>query len=162
MGSLFFRRPDLVKRPNGPLEMMSCQRMASKTYSSKKDLPKSISFDRVCENRALPVSKYSTYANARAYLSKPCSLVDFMDYLVYIAFDAENLQFFLWHRDYVKRFNDLKGSKQASSPAVNSSIFPSAEGRTKERRNNEKETILHHPLPSNCALLLSWLLHEFR
>jgi hypothetical protein len=153
MEFLFYRRPDFVKRPNGPLEMMSCQRMASKTYSSKKDLPKSISFDRVCENRALPVSRSSTYVNSPAYISKPCSLVDFMDYLVYIAFDAENLQFFLWYCDYVKRFNELKRNEQASSPAMNASFVQSAEGLTKEKSNNRMETLLQYPLPSNCALL---------
>jgi hypothetical protein len=153
MEFLFYRRPDFVKRPNGPLEMMSCQRMASKTYTSKKDLPKSISFDRICENRALPVSRSSTYVNSPAYISKPCTLVDFMDYLVYIAFDAENLQFFLWYRDYVKRFNELKRNEQASSPAINTSFSKSAKGPTKEISNNRMEILLQYPLPSNCALL---------
>ena len=30
-----------------------------------------------------------------------------MNYLMYIEFAAENLQFYLWFRDYVKRFNAL-------------------------------------------------------
>jgi hypothetical protein len=36
-----------------------------------------------------------------------------MNYLKYIELSAENLQFFLWHRDYVKRFNDLPAKEQA-------------------------------------------------
>ena|ERR1700761_7883101 len=152
MGFLFYRRPDFIKRPNGPMDMMSCQRMASKTYSSKKDLPKSISFDRVCDNRALPVSRSSTYAKSPAYVSKPCTLADFMDYLVYIAFDAENLQFFLWYRDYVKRFNELKGNQQASSPAMNPSFFQSAEGLTRQKSNNPLDDLVQYPLPSDCTL----------
>lgn len=30
---------------------------------------------------------------------------DFMNYLVYIEHSAENLQFFLWYKDYIQRFN---------------------------------------------------------
>ena len=41
-----------------------------------------------------------------------------MDYLVYIAHDAENLQFYLWYRDYVKRFNRLRENEKALSPAI--------------------------------------------
>ena len=39
-----------------------------------------------------------------------------MDYLVYVAHDAENLQFFLWLRDYTARFNSLKKEERALSP----------------------------------------------
>ena len=33
-----------------------------------------------------------------------------MNYLIYIEHAAENLQFFLWHRDYVKRFQEVSTS----------------------------------------------------
>jgi hypothetical protein len=39
-----------------------------------------------------------------------------MDYLVYIAHDAENLQFYLWLKDYTKRFAELKQEEQVLSP----------------------------------------------
>lgn len=39
-----------------------------------------------------------------------------MNYLVYIEFSAENLQFFLWYRDYLKRFNELPSSEQVLAP----------------------------------------------
>lgn len=38
-----------------------------------------------------------------------------MNYLKYIELSAENLQFFLWFRDYTKRFNDLPESEKALS-----------------------------------------------
>ena len=38
-----------------------------------------------------------------------------MDYLVYVAHDAENLQFFLWLRDYTKRFDALPQSEKSRS-----------------------------------------------
>lgn len=39
-----------------------------------------------------------------------------MNYLVYIEYAAENLQFFLWHRDYVKRFSELPPNERALAP----------------------------------------------
>lgn len=39
-----------------------------------------------------------------------------MDYLVYIEHNAENLQFFLWYRDYERRFNALPEMERALSP----------------------------------------------
>ena len=40
---------------------------------------------------------------------------DFLNYLKYIELAAENLQFYLWLRDYTKRFNELSENEQALS-----------------------------------------------
>jgi len=39
-----------------------------------------------------------------------------MDFLVYIEHDAENLQFYLWYRDYIKRWSELPEREQALAP----------------------------------------------
>jgi hypothetical protein len=39
-----------------------------------------------------------------------------MNFLKYIELSAENLQFFLWYRDYVKRFTALPESEKVLSP----------------------------------------------
>jgi len=39
-----------------------------------------------------------------------------MNYLIYIEHAAENLQFFLWYRDYSKRFSELPASERALAP----------------------------------------------
>ena len=39
-----------------------------------------------------------------------------MNYLIYIEHAAENLQFFLWYRDYLKRFDALPASEKALAP----------------------------------------------
>jgi len=39
-----------------------------------------------------------------------------MNYLKYVEHDAENLQFYLWFRDYVRRFDKLPAKQQALSP----------------------------------------------
>lgn len=49
-------------------------------------------------------------------LPQPCSLNDFMDYLAYVEINAENLQFYLWYKDYVRRFEALPESEKALSP----------------------------------------------
>ena len=39
-----------------------------------------------------------------------------MNYLIYIEHAAENLQFWLWHRDYVKRFAELSPNERSLAP----------------------------------------------
>lgn len=39
-----------------------------------------------------------------------------MDYLVYVEHNAENLQFFLWFKDYSARFDALSPDEKALSP----------------------------------------------
>lgn len=41
---------------------------------------------------------------------------DFMNYLIYIEHAAENLQFFLWYRDYLGRFEKLSPSERVLAP----------------------------------------------
>jgi hypothetical protein len=56
-----------------------------------------------------------------------------MDFLVYIEHDAENLQFYLWYKDYVKRFFQLPESDQALAPEW------TVQQATAERHAQEKE-----------------------
>ncbi|EEH09360.1 conserved hypothetical protein [Histoplasma capsulatum G186AR] len=46
----------------------------------------------------------------------PCTLRDFMNYLKYVERNAENLQFFLWYRDYTRRFALIAESQRQLSP----------------------------------------------
>src|SRR5271170_2454738 len=39
-----------------------------------------------------------------------------MEYVYHIEHNAENLQFFLWYRDYVKRFEALPENERALAP----------------------------------------------
>jgi len=47
---------------------------------------------------------------------QPCTVRDFMNYLRYIEHSAENLQFFLWYRDYCTRWEKLPESEKALAP----------------------------------------------
>jgi hypothetical protein len=57
-----------------------------------------------------------TFTRSNADSCQPCTVRDFMNFLKYIELSAENLQFFLWYRDYVKRFNALPESERVLSP----------------------------------------------
>lgn len=46
---------------------------------------------------------------------QPCTSRDFMNYLLYIEVAAENLQFYLWFRDYIKRFSQLPANEKVLS-----------------------------------------------
>lgn len=47
---------------------------------------------------------------------QPCTTRDFMNYLIHVERSAENLQFYLWFRDYNKRFAALPPSDSVLSP----------------------------------------------
>ncbi|KAK8226890.1 regulator of G protein-like protein [Phyllosticta capitalensis] len=100
MSILFYRRPSYVQRPNGPITNLECQRYVDRTTGGTRGIPEELSFENVMGNKALP----------------PCTLRDFMDYLVYVTHDAENLQFHLWLQDYKQRFNALKPERKALAP----------------------------------------------
>ncbi|KAG4031802.1 hypothetical protein MFRU_008g01610 [Monilinia fructicola] len=91
MSLLFYKRPDYTNKANGPINATECQRYVARAKNSERTIPPGLTFEDVLENRSLP----------------PCSLSDFMDFLVYIEHDAENLQFYLWYKDYVRRFEAL-------------------------------------------------------
>ncbi|KAI9809111.1 MAG: hypothetical protein M1825_002400 [Sarcosagium campestre] len=63
-------------------------------------IPDALSFDRIIAGGTCP----------------PCTTRDFMNYLLYIERAAENLQFFLWFRDYSKRFDETPASERALAP----------------------------------------------
>lgn len=63
-------------------------------------IPDALSFDRIITGGTCP----------------PCTARDFMNYLIYIEHSAENLQFYLWYRDYLKRFSALPPNERALAP----------------------------------------------
>ena len=67
-----------------------------------------------------------------------------MDFLVYIEHDAENLQFYLWYKDYVKRFFQLPESEQVLAPEW------TAEQAQAEKQAMEKEK-LPKKIPAEAA-----------
>ncbi|KAL8901662.1 MAG: hypothetical protein Q9192_000421 [Flavoplaca navasiana] len=136
MSLLFYRRPDYVAKLPGPMEKSQCQIYVDRTQKHKKSIPPELSFDNILQNKALP----------------PCALQDFMDYLVYVSHDAENLQFWIWLNAYSSRFYTLPPSEQALSPpwsAVeglqSTGNNPSRPPRTAEKSKFGAEIDFDHP-----------------
>ena len=55
MSILFYRRPNYVDRPAGPINQEDCQKYVERTKNNKNAIPPELSFDRVINNECLPV-----------------------------------------------------------------------------------------------------------
>lgn len=103
--SLTYRRPQFV-------EDASLQDSASSIgdrtdgsvhsgYSARSaGIPDSLAFDKIINGGTCP----------------PCTVRDFMNYLIYVEHSAENLQFYLWLKDYSKRFDEAQTADMALAP----------------------------------------------
>ncbi|POS71330.1 hypothetical protein DHEL01_v210280 [Diaporthe helianthi] len=68
--------------------------------SRRAKLPSELSFEHVVKNT----------------VASPCSLGEFMDFLVYENLNAELLQFFIWYCDYIERWSELSPQQKSLSP----------------------------------------------
>ena len=116
MSLFFYKKPDFIDKDGAPLNYVTVHKYAEKAAACKNCIPERLSFDNVMEGKTLPVSTCVDLGEVHCLQAKPCSLVDFMDYLFYVSRDAENLQFLLWLRDYTRRFNELPESEATLSP----------------------------------------------
>ncbi|KAI9744514.1 MAG: hypothetical protein M1818_002043 [Claussenomyces sp. TS43310] len=105
--SLTYRRPAYVEGLSGTPtsstnEELDCRRNSLRSGSSNvcAGIPDALSFDRIVEGGTCP----------------PCTIRDFTDYLRFVERSAENLQFFIWCRDYEKRFKKAKTTDIALAP----------------------------------------------
>ncbi|KAM0276876.1 hypothetical protein ACHAQH_006294 [Verticillium albo-atrum] len=100
MSLIFYKTPkdDHPWRP--PVQDDTCSRYAAAAARAKKWLPPTLRFEQVVGNHTMP----------------PCSLSDFMDYLVFVEQNAEPLQFFLWYCGYVQSWTELNAHERALVP----------------------------------------------
>ncbi|KAI1176487.1 hypothetical protein F4777DRAFT_577982 [Nemania sp. FL0916] len=105
--ALNYRRPDYVSkhevRPSVSSvdsDKMSDTSLKSGNSGTPAGIPEALTFDKIIHGGTCP----------------PCTIRDFMNYLIYIEHAAENLQFFLWYHDYVVRFYGAPISETALSP----------------------------------------------
>ncbi|KAK4946165.1 hypothetical protein LTR10_014677 [Elasticomyces elasticus] len=99
--SLNYRRPAYVTTSSRTsFESEKPTESINSNSSSTHGIPDALSFDKIISGGTCP----------------PVTTREFMDFLRYIEHDAENLQFFLWYRDYCQRFAELPESKQKLAP----------------------------------------------
>lgn len=68
--------------------------------SRRAKLPSELSFEHVVKNT----------------VPSPCSLGEFMDFLVYEDLNTELLQLFIWYCDYIERWSELSPQQKSLSP----------------------------------------------
>ncbi|QIX01079.1 hypothetical protein AMS68_006596 [Peltaster fructicola] len=103
--SLLYRRPAQVVSTRASLSGEEKQRSIESSINSgcscmSNGIPESLSFDKIIAGGTCP----------------PLTVRDFMNYLKYVEYSAENLQFFLWYKDYTSRFDKLPDNEKALSP----------------------------------------------
>ncbi|PKS11293.1 hypothetical protein jhhlp_003055 [Lomentospora prolificans] len=63
-------------------------------------IPDALAFDKIIAGKTCP----------------PMAIRDFMNYLLFVEFSAENLQFYLWYQGYIERFGKAPSSDLALAP----------------------------------------------
>ncbi len=111
----------------------------SERPSSQQGVPDALAFDKIINGGTCPVSTFDQSKNTPelTHLHQPCTVRDFMNYLKYIELSAENLQFYLWYQDYVKRFTDAKTSETALAPEWTRAMQEEAISKI-QKENTEK------------------------
>ncbi|CUS06920.1 unnamed protein product [Tuber aestivum] len=108
VGVLLYRRPSFVSstspRDSSSSELKGLSLVTSNSSHPSRisGIPDSLSFDKIIAGGTC----------------SPITCRDFMSYLLYVEHAAENLQFYLWLRDYTERFNALSENEKALSPPV--------------------------------------------
>jgi hypothetical protein len=76
-----------------------------------------------------------------------------MDYLVYVEFNAENLQFYLWYKNYVRRFNALPDEEKDLSPTwvPEVKLPPKSEDQKEEKTEGESASLEDHDTKEVCG-----------
>lgn len=98
--SLTYRRPAHVSRESINSEKSGSGESQTSGSSAPYGIPDALSFDRIISGGTCP----------------PVTTREFMDFLVYIEHDAENLQFYMWYKDYVKRWDALPEGEKRLAP----------------------------------------------
>ncbi|KAF8540228.1 hypothetical protein BDD12DRAFT_43044 [Trichophaea hybrida] len=102
-----YHRPNHVKSLSSATDSSAVELRPTQSLSSSSGyrsgiagIPARLSFDKIIEGHTCP----------------PLTCRDFMNYLLYVEHCAENLQFYLWYRDYVERFEKLPELERNLSP----------------------------------------------
>ncbi|TDZ37865.1 hypothetical protein C8035_v001202 [Colletotrichum spinosum] len=122
MSLKFYKKPGAERPWRPPVMNEDCRRYRRRARRTNKWIPPRLAFEEVIRNNT----------------DSPCSLNDFMDYLVYVEQDAETLQFFLWYCSYIQSWTALSPQERALSQRwdVDRAKKPSA--RAGRKKNGSK------------------------
>ncbi|KHN98790.1 Regulator of G protein signaling superfamily [Metarhizium album ARSEF 1941] len=98
--SLTYTRPKYVEQRGELSDEKTDGSVKSGRSGCSAGIPDSLGFDNMMNGGTCP----------------PMTVRDFMNYLIYVEHGAENLQFYLWYKDYVKRFHEANTADISLAP----------------------------------------------
>ncbi|OLN91977.1 hypothetical protein CCHL11_01448 [Colletotrichum chlorophyti] len=122
MSLKFYKRPGAGRPWRPPIMEEDCRRYRRRAKRTDGWIPPRLSLEEIARNNT----------------ASPCSLNDFMDYLVYVEQDAEPLQFFLWYCDYVQSWMKLAPEQRALSPRWDPDRGRKLSPRERRAKNSSK------------------------
>ena len=116
--SSLLQRVEHILWPFRTVDKLDLNNDVEKAESGKYFIPDAISFEKILANETSPVSYFEDHMKVTTltFTFQPVTLTDFMDYMVYVDQEAEDLQFFLWLRDFENRFEQLPADSKSLSP----------------------------------------------
>lgn len=126
---------------NADIEQGVTSRAPSIISQSDDTIPASLTLDRVLANKTCkpllyPDSQDVNFAITQLTnllchnLGSPLSLYDFYMYLKHIELSPENLEFYIWFKDYEKRYRDDAKSSFQDTPMQDTTTLLSQDKRT--------------------------------
>ncbi|KAK2039990.1 hypothetical protein LZ31DRAFT_56365 [Colletotrichum somersetense] len=101
MSLKFYTTPTAGRPWRPPVMEEDCRRYRHRARRTDKWIPPQLALEEIVRNNT----------------ASPCSLNDFMDFLVYVEQDAEPLQFFLWYCGYIHSWTtELTPEQRALAP----------------------------------------------
>ncbi|KAF9877658.1 hypothetical protein CkaCkLH20_04793 [Colletotrichum karsti] len=122
MSLRFYKTPGAERPWRPPVMDEDCRRYRRRTKRSNKWIPPRLAFEEIIRNNT----------------ASPCSLNDFMDYLVYVEQDAEPLQFFLWYCGYVQTWTSLSPEERALAPSWDPDRGKKLTSKQRRAKNSSK------------------------
>ncbi|OHW91507.1 regulator of g-protein RGS [Colletotrichum incanum] len=123
MSLKFYKTPSAGRPWRPPVMEEDCRRYRRRAKRTNKWIPPRLAFEEIIRNNT----------------ASPCSLNDFMDYLVYVEQDAEPLQFFLWYCGYVHSWTTaLTPEQRALAPRWDPDRGRKLSPRERRAKNSSK------------------------
>ncbi|GJC85781.1 hypothetical protein ColLi_08619 [Colletotrichum liriopes] len=123
MSLKFYNTPSAGRPWRPPVMEEDCRRYRRRAKRANKWIPPRLAFEEIIRNNT----------------ASPCSLNDFMDYLVYVEQDAEPLQFFLWYCGYVHSWTTaLTPEQRALAPRWDPDRGRKLSPRERRAKNSSK------------------------
>ncbi|WYZ36628.1 hypothetical protein EsH8_II_000134 [Colletotrichum jinshuiense] len=134
MSLKFYRIPGAGRPWRPPVMDEDCRRYRRRAKRTSKWIPPRLALEEIIRNNT----------------ASPCSLNDFMDYLVHVEQDAEPLQFFMWYCSYVQSWTTLTPEQRALAPRWDPDRGRKLSPKERRAKNSSKVSNILEMLDEEC------------